>query len=81
MKLSNLKFSRILFFSICSICLLSSCEEEVDSDMRNNETLFSEMQEALGVGNSILGLNTISYDAIGVAYEFQEDPQKILLRL
>lgn len=72
-----MKFNKLFLLSILVISLIIACNDDDDNILQNNDTLFTEMQDALGGADNIANATTISYQSTGVALEFQEDPEPI----
>jgi len=76
--LEKIKFNKLLVIAVIATCTIVSCGEDDDqTTLQDNATLFSEMQEVLGGAANILDATVISYQSTGVASEFQEDPEPI----
>ncbi len=72
---------RFINLALCATILLfsvTSCSNDDDGMVvEDNQTLFSEIQEKLGGASNIANAIAIKYESIGVASEFQEDPEPI----
>ena len=85
--LEKVKFNKLLLLIVLVLFTISSCDDDEEvTDMmpvesptviEDNPTLFGEMQEALGGAENIANATLISYQATGLATEFQEDPEPI----
>lgn len=65
--------------AIIVMAVLAACNKDEDLVVvpSNNETLLKEMQEALGGADNIANATYITLQSVGVAYEFQEDPEPV----
>lgn len=72
-----MNFYRLLFLSMIVVFSIFACKDDDPTSEQNNETLFNEMQEALGGADNLANAATIKYQATGTAFEFQEDPQPV----
>ena len=67
----NILFVMLVMFS------LFGCNDDEDTPTQDNATLFMEMQTALGGTQNINDATHLSFQSVGVASEFQEDPEPI----
>ncbi|MDF1863647.1 MAG: MBL fold metallo-hydrolase [Saprospiraceae bacterium] len=72
-----MKFNKLFLLSVLVISLFIACNNDDDNILQNNDTLFTEMQDALGGADNIANATAISYQSTGVALEFQEDPEPV----
>ena len=72
----KIKFNKLLLIAILAVVTVNACKDD-DTQVPDNQALFSEMQEALGGKNNIANATTIQYESTGIAYEFQEDPEPV----
>lgn len=74
----NAKLNKLLLFALLAIFSLSSCgDDDEEMNTQDNTTLFGEMQAALGGADNIANASFIKYQVVGLASEFQEDPEPI----
>jgi len=76
----KIHFKQFLY-ALCIMAAVSSCKKDDDEMMSNpspeNQTLFNEMQMAMGGEELISDALSITYESNGEAFEFQEDPEPI----
>ncbi len=76
------QLSKILTLTLLALLSFIACKNDDDStndgdDKNANNTLFKEVETALGGANNIANAVMISYKSTGEAFEFQEDPEPI----
>ncbi len=63
---------------LLTVFALFSCDNDDDNlSPQKNSTLFTEMLKAMGGESAMNDATTISYNAEGISYEFQEDPEPV----
>lgn len=72
-----MKFNKLILLAVIALFSMTSCDNDDDMVIKDNPTLFSEMQEALGGADNIANAAFLKYQSTGVASEFQEDPEPI----
>lgn len=61
-----------------SALLLASCNNDDDVSAEvDNQTIFKNVITAIGGADSITNAVSINYTSVGIAYEFQEDPEPV----
>jgi len=74
--LQKIKFNKLFLVAILAIFTIAACKDD-DAEVADNQTLFSEMQDALGGKTNLANATTIQYESMGIAFEFQEDPEPV----
>lgn len=73
MQLHNIKFLMVLSL----VVLLASCKKNDTPANPDNTLLVQEMIEAMGGTDQLKNAASISYQSVGQAFEFQEDPEPV----
>jgi len=72
-----MNFNKTRLFILFVVFSTIGCKDDDEMVFQDNPTLFSEMQQALGGADNIANATAITYQAIGVALEPQEDPEPV----
>ncbi len=62
---------------LLSLIMISCSDDDDNATTATNSSLFAEMKTVMGGENAINGATSIKYSVVGVANEFQEDPEPV----